>query len=124
RLRPAPGRAWCSGHGGDEMNFDEEIDRRGTRCAKWDSMEEYYGVSPDTGLAMWVADMDFRPPAAVQDALRAMLDHGIYGYYGSDRDMLAAMGWWMTTRHGWEPDPSHVFTTHGLVNGTALCIDA
>ncbi|MBW7922296.1 MAG: pyridoxal phosphate-dependent aminotransferase [Rubellimicrobium sp.] len=105
------------------MNFDEDIDRRGTHCAKWDTMEEYYGVSPDTGLAMWVADMDFRPPAEVQDALRGMLDHGIYGYYGSDRDLLAAMGWWMQTRHGWTVDPAHVFTTHGLVNGTALCID-
>lgn len=106
------------------MNFDEEIDRRGTHCAKWDMMEELYGVSSDSGLAMWVADMDFRPPATVQAALKSMLDHGIYGYYGSDRDILSAMGWWMKTRHGWEFDPAHVFTTHGLVNGTALCIDA
>lgn len=105
------------------MNFDTEIDRRGTRCAKWDMMEDLFGVSPDTGLAMWVADMDFRPPQVVLDALRAMLDHGIFGYYGSDAEMLAAMGWWMNTRHGWEVDPEHVFTTHGLVNGTALCID-
>lgn len=106
------------------MDFDKVIDRRGTHCAKWDKMEELFGVAPDSGLAMWVADMDFRAPQVVGDALRAMLDHGIYGYHGSDADMLAAMGWWMQTRHGWEFDPAHVFTTHGLVNGTALCIDA
>lgn len=125
RFPLAPGGgAGMVGPGRQTMNFDEEIDRRGTQCAKWDMMEPIYGVGPDDGLAMWVADMDFRPPATVQDALREMLDHGIYGYYGSDREVLEAMGWWMKTRHGWEVDPSHVFTTHGLVNGTALCIDA
>ena len=49
------------------MTFDEIIDRRGTHCSKWDMMQPLYGVSPDDGLAMWVADMDFRPPQAVQD---------------------------------------------------------
>ena len=44
------------------FDFDEIIDRRGTHCAKWDAMQKLYGVSPDDGLAMWVADMDFRPP--------------------------------------------------------------
>ncbi len=106
------------------MNFDEEIDRRGTHSVKWDMMETYYGVSPGDGLPMWVADMDFRPPAPVQAALEAMVRHGIYGYFGDDRDALAALGWWMETRHGWKVDPAHVFTTHGLVNGTALCVDA
>ena len=42
------------------MNFDEIIDRRGTGSTKWDRMEAYGGVSPEDGLPMWVADMDFR----------------------------------------------------------------
>lgn len=106
------------------MNFDEIIDRRGTHSVKWDKMQALYGVSPDDGIAMWVADMDFRPPQAVQTALEKMLAHGLYGYFGDDRDYLAAIRWWMATRHGWEVDPSHIFTTHGLVNGTALCVQA
>ena len=61
------------------MNFDEIIDRRGTDCAKWDKMEEYYGVSPDDGLAMWVADTDFRAPDVVLNRMREMVDHGIFG---------------------------------------------
>ena len=54
------------------MSFDEIIDRRGTHCAKWDKMEQIYGVPADTGIAMWVADMDFRPPQVVQTALQDM----------------------------------------------------
>ena len=104
--------------------FDEIIDRRGTHCAKWDMMEPLYGVSPRDGLAMWVADMDFRPPQVVQDALRAMVDHGVYGYFGDDAAYRAAIRWWMEARHGWRVEDEWVFTTHGLVNGTAMCVDA
>ncbi len=106
------------------MSFDEIIERRGTHCAKWDMMEPLYGVPRDDGLSMWVADMDFRPPDCVQGAVQAMLDHGIYGYFGDSSDYLAAIRWWMDTRHGWQVDPGWIFTTHGLVNGTAMCVDA
>jgi cystathionine beta-lyase len=106
------------------MDFDRPIDRRGTHCVKWDMMEAYYGVSPADGLAMWVADMEFRPPAVVQRAVEAMAAHGIYGYFGDERDYIAAIRWWMRTRHGWDPAPEAIFTTHGLVNGTGLCVDA
>ena len=106
------------------MSFDQIIDRRGTHCAKWDKMEALYGVPRDEGIAMWVADMDFRPPAVVQDAVQAMHDHGVYGYFGDDSKYLGAIQWWMENRHGWQVDPEWIFTTHGLVNGTALCVDA
>jgi cysteine-S-conjugate beta-lyase len=105
------------------MSFDEIIDRRGTHCVKWDMMEALYGVSPDEGLSMWVADMDFRPPECVQTALRGMIAHGIYGYFGDDHAYKTAIRWWMETRHGWTVEPEWIFTTHGLVNGTALCVD-
>jgi cystathionine beta-lyase len=106
------------------MNFDEIIDRTGTHSVKWDAMEKLYGVSPDDGISMWVADMDFRAAEPIQAALRKMLDHGIYGYYGDDASYRAAICWWMAERHGWTVDPAAIFTTHGLVNGTALCVDA
>ncbi len=105
------------------MNFDEIIDRKGTHSAKWDAMETLYGVPADEGIAMWVADMDFRPPACVQNALQGMLDHGVYGYYADETSYRAAICWWMKERHGWEVDPAAIFTTHGLVNGTAMCVD-
>ncbi len=106
------------------MNFDEMIERRGTHSAKWDLMQPIYGVPAEDGISMWVADMDFRPPACIQDALQGMLDHGIYGYYGDDASYRAAIVWWMQNRHGWTVDPGHIFTTHGLVNGTSMCVDA
>ncbi len=105
-------------------NFDEIIDRRGTHSSKWDMMEPLYGVPAANGIAMWVADMDFRPPACVQTALEGMAGHGLYGYFGDNRANHDAIRWWMKTRHGWEVESASIFTANGLVNGTALCVDA
>ncbi len=106
------------------MSFDEIIDRRGTHSVKWDMMEKIYGVPAEGGLPMWVADMDFRPPACVQGAVEKMAAHGVYGYYGDDTGYTDAIRWWMAERHGWQVEAGSIFTTHGLVNGTALCVDA
>ncbi|MCR9126311.1 MAG: pyridoxal phosphate-dependent aminotransferase [Rhodobacteraceae bacterium] len=107
------------------MDFDTLIERRGTDCAKWDKMEAVYGVPADDGIAMWVADMDFRPPQIIQRALEDMVAHGVYGYHGNDAKYRAAIQWWMQNRHGWTiENPDEIFMTHGLVNGTAMCVDA
>ncbi|UWR26848.1 pyridoxal phosphate-dependent aminotransferase [Sulfitobacter sp. S223] len=106
------------------MSFDTPIERRGTHCVKWDGMEQIYGVPAETGISMWVADMDFATAPVVQNAVQAMADHGVYGYFGDDSNYRGAIQWWMKERHGWDLDPAHIFTTHGLVNGTAMCVDA
>ena len=106
------------------MDFDKLIDRRGTNCSKWDKMESLYGVSSKDGIAMWVADMDFRPPECIKEALGNMVDHGIYGYYGHEKSYRDAICWWHEIRHAWKIDQSWIFDAHGLVNGTALCVAA
>lgn len=106
------------------LNFDEVINRHGTHSVKWDMMEQFYGVPAQDGIAMWVADMEFRPPHCVQAAVEGMARHGVYGYFGDERDYLTAIRWWMQARHGWDVPAEAIFTTHGLVNGTALCVDA
>src|SRR5574343_1098520 len=53
-----------------------------------------------------------------------MASHGVYGYFGDDSAYLEAIRWWMQTRHGWSVAQEDIFTTHGLVNGTGLCLQA
>lgn len=105
-------------------DFDEIIDRTGTACSKWDDMEAIYGVAPGDGISMWVADMDFRPPASVQRAVEDLAAHGVYGYPGANRAYLDAIRWWMANRHGWTVEPDWILTSHGLVNAVGICIDA
>ena len=106
------------------MNFDQITDRHGTHSMKWDMMEKLFGVPADDGISMWVADMDFQAADPIKTELANMLDHGVLGYYGDEASYRAAIGWWMQERHGWRVDPEAIFTTHGLVNGVALCVDA
>ena len=104
-------------------NFDQIIDRRGSGCAKWDAMEKFSGVAAEDGMAMWVADMDFRSPQVVLDRGREMVEHGFFGYTTGDGGLFDAAAWWMKARHGWAADPAHMFTTTGIVNAVALCLD-
>jgi cystathionine beta-lyase len=106
------------------FDFDTPIDRRGTHCVKWDMLRPLYGIDPGDGLAMWVADMDFAAPPAVNAALMAAARHGVHGYFGDEADCHAAITGWMARRHGWEVDPAWISTTHGLVAATALCLQA
>lgn len=106
------------------FDFDEVIDRRGTDCVKWDMMQALYGVDPADGLSMWVADMDFKAPPSVQQALAAALDHGVYGYHSRPTAYQAAAVDWMRRRHGWSAEPDWITLTHGLVSGIGLCLQA
>jgi cystathionine beta-lyase len=104
--------------------FDEVIDRRGTHSVKWDACEALYGVSPDDGIAMWVADMDFKPPQCVNDTLAAAVEHGVHGYFGDDRAYKDAIKGWMLRRHGWQIEDDWILTTHGLVAAVGLALQA
>ena len=105
------------------FDFDEVIDRRGTHSQKWDGMGRY-GVPTDTGIPLWVADMDFRAAPPINDALQRMVDHGVHGYYGNDTTFRAAMVAWMKRRHDWDIDPEWALQTHGLVNALAMIIQS
>ncbi|MFA0086965.1 MalY/PatB family protein [Vibrio sp. 10N.261.51.F12] len=106
------------------FDFDEVIERVGTHSAKWDEMESIFGVSADNGLPMWVADMDFKAPPQVNEALLAAAQNGVNGYYGDDKQYQQAVTGWMQRRHQWTVEPEWVVTCAGLVQGTALCVQA
>ncbi len=106
------------------MNFDELVDRHGTYCSKWDGMEPIYGVPRDEGLAMWVADSDFKIADVISERLRSVIDAGILGYVDAETPYREAIQWWMKNRHGWDLETDGIFTTTGLVNGVGMCLDA
>lgn len=69
--------------------FNKVHDRRGSASVKWDMMNVVYNLKDNTTelLPMWVADMDFPPPAALTEALKARLEHPIFGYTFADNDV-------------------------------------
>ena len=104
-------------------DFNEPIALNDSHLVKWDKLD-LCGVEADDGLAMWVADMDFRAPSDVLAALQREVDRGVLGYYGSDGDLRTAIGNWLENRHGWKIEPEWISFSHGVVAGLGIVIEA
>ena len=61
-----------------QYNFDEIIERRGTNCVKYDLLKKDFGN--ENLVPLWVADMDFRTPDFIVNAIKKRLEHEIFGY--------------------------------------------
>jgi cystathionine beta-lyase len=105
-----------------KYNFDEYIERRNTSSMKWDLMGERFG-DPDL-LPYWVADMDFKSPPEVLEAIDAKLKHGVLGYPVAEESLIGSIVNWEKVRHGWSFDKSAVTWAPGVVSGLAFAIEA
>lgn len=108
------------------MPFDFETPKTVStgRSSKWVKMDLLLGETPpEDMLPMWVAQMDFQPAPFLQAATKALLDCGEYGYFDYD-NFGQRIAWWYENRHGWRPDPDHVFATHGIGNAIGLVLQA
>lgn len=90
--------------------FDANIERRGTNSVKWD-------VFPPDVQPMWVADMDFRVPEPVTQALHKAVDHGIIGYPLASNALKQTVVNRMKNLYDWEIDINSVVVVTGLVSG-------
>ncbi|MEI6239337.1 MAG: PatB family C-S lyase [Planctomycetia bacterium] len=101
-------------HSRDEAAFDSCPDRGGTGSEKWDRW-----AGRDV-LPVWVADMDFRAPDVVLDAIRARTDHGVFGYTHEPPGFRPALAGHLASRHGWPVDPDWIVAVPGVVTALAL----
>ena len=92
-------------------DFDSPVDRGNTASLKWDR----YG---DKGIIpLWVADMDFKSPAAVIRALEKRVEHGVYGYGTAPKTLRRVICKMLSLRYGWQVAPEHLVWLPGLVCG-------
>ena len=104
------------------LNFEQGVDRKGTRCLKYDFAVQR-GRSADI-LPLWVADMDFKTSSYIQDALLRQAEHGVYGYTETDETYFDAVRSWMEHRHGWKIEPEWLLKTPGVVFALAMAVKA
>ncbi len=103
-------------------NFDEVIDRKNTNSVKHD----FHGRNrmPDDAIPLWVADMDFRTPAPVIEALVKSGEHGIFGYSETREDYFLVLKKWFSDNYDWEIQPSWIVKTPGVVFAIAMAVRA
>lgn len=98
--------------------FDRPTQRRNTNSYKWDTPESE-GVLP-----LWVADMDFQTAPAVTEALRRVVDNGIFGYTYVPEEFYEAASAWFGRRHGYDFTRRDVIYTSGVVPAVSAIIKA
>lgn len=103
-----------------KYNFDELIERRGTDSVKWDGVKNIWGR--DDLLPMWVADMDFRTPPFVMDALRKRLEHEVLGYTFACEEWYTSICAWLHRRHQWGISREMLTFVPGIVRGQAFAL--
>lgn len=95
-------------------------DRHGTGSEKWDHWAGTRTADGEEMLPVWVADMDFRSPPEVLEALHARVDHAVFGYTADPPGFAPALADHMSRVHGWQIDTECVVGTPGVVTGLGL----
>lgn len=102
----------------EAFDFDEVINRREVPALKSHRM-----VLGEDGMDLFpggVADMDFRAPPPVRDAMAQRLSHGVFGYETVPDGLLPALTGWMKDRHGWNIVPDHILRAPNVLNSLSM----
>ena len=104
------------------MDFDEIIPRKGTNCVKHDALQQFFGS--DDLLPMWVADMDFRSPDFVMEALRRRCEHEVLGYPTAPDSYWHAVIDWLRRHYHITALRDDLHFIPGIVAGIAFVLQA
>jgi cysteine-S-conjugate beta-lyase len=105
-----------------KYDFDEVIDRRNTGAIKLERCKTLFGT--EDVLALWVADMDFRTPDFIMNAIRERLEHPILGYTMSPKNFHPLTVKWITEHHNWDIKNDWVGFLPGIVPGLAFAVQS
>lgn len=99
------------------FDFDEPISRTGTQSIKWD-------WAKDDELPLWVADMDFRSPEPVIQALQERVAHGVFGYTHCPPALKTLLVERLARLYDWVVDPQALVFLPGVVTGFNQALSA
>lgn len=105
-----------------KYDFDEVLDRRASDCLKYGVLQERWGRTDL--LPLWVADMDFRTPDFILQALRRRLDHEVLGYTAAHPQWRESIVEWLRQEQQWQIRPEHLTFVPGIVRGIAFVLQA
>ena len=103
-----------------QYNFDEIIERRGSDCIKYDAMKDFLGI--DDVIPMWVADMDFKTPPFIVEALKTRINHEVYAYSIRPKSYFESIKNWLMRRHQWHVETEWMVFSPGVVPAINIAV--
>lgn len=116
-LKPTGGRIGTANGRPQQVtyDFDEVYNRVGTNTVKWDNAAERHSGGLDVGMG--IADLDFKAPPCIREALEERLEHENWGYKNTPDGYVEAIIEWNQRRYGLDIDPSTLVLTTGVHPG-------
>lgn len=102
--------------------FNKKINRKNTKSFKWDTIEAMFG-NPDA-TPFWVADMDFRVPEAIEQAILNRAKHPVYGYTIQTDSFYQSIIDFVKRHHNWDIKKEWISITPGVMAGVGFGIQA
>jgi cysteine-S-conjugate beta-lyase len=103
-------------------NFDEIIDRTNTSCVKWDYTDRF--LNTKEVLPMWVADMDFKTPDFIVNAVRKRAEHEVFGYTLRPDSYYSSIVDWVKKKHNWQIEKDWIVFSPGVVPALNMAVMA
>ena len=112
-----------------QFDFTSIIDRHGHDSLAVDGLGDGTGFSPAKpregfdSIPLWIADMGFATAPSVVEAMRARLDHPVFGYYApSDAYFQAIIEWHRTHKGVDDILPEHIGYENGVLGGVVSAL--
>lgn len=105
-----------------KYNFDEIINRENTASVKYDLRKEVFGK--EDVIPMWVADMDFRTPDFIINAIKERANHEVFGYSIRPKSYFNSIVNWLKKRHQWEIKSEWISFSPGIVPAINMAVMA
>lgn len=105
-----------------KYDFDHIVQRRGSGCLKWDTLETTFGS--ENILPLWVADMDFPVAQPIKEALERRLREDVYGYPCVWQGLVDSVVNRVREKFGWQIEGEWVVFTPGVMPAISTAIRA
>ena len=105
-----------------KSSFDIIYNRKNTGSVKYDFIPKVSNIKDV--IPMWVADMEFKSPVAVEHALKKVASHNIYGYSYIDNEYISLLQSWYARRMDWNIKKEEVLCVPSVMFGISAAIRA
>ena len=114
-----------------KFDFESIIDRKGMDAMAVDGLGKIPGFAPELPeegfdiIPMWVADMNFKVPSCITDAIKRRLEHPLFGYFRPRDEYFQSIIRWHETRNGVRGMlPEHIGYENGVLGGLVSALNA
>ncbi|MCG8409889.1 MAG: PatB family C-S lyase [Bacteroidales bacterium] len=105
-----------------QYNFDEIVNRENTDSVKFDLRADIFGDKEV--IPMWVADMDFKTPDFIIQAIQQRAKHEVLGYSFRSKAYHESIVNWLYRHHQWKINSDWISFSPGIVPAINMAVQA